>query len=234
MRVNNLVIETTRRCPLECSHCLRGDTQQIDMVAHYLNDFLKPVTEIGMITFTGGEPFLNPDCIEHFINTCKRNNIYVGDFYIATNGLIFNEYSALAEKGLMQIARLYALCCDNDVSSIDISRTQFHEGKIDNSNLLYAFKFVGEREPMSDNSIIAEGRALEYGLGTRSLNTEDLINWDYPEDVTFYLNCKGEVCFDCDFSYETQDEVSISIEEAHTIMKQLEEAEEQNSLEAYG
>ena len=75
MRINNLIIEVTRKCQLKCPHCLRGDTEQIDIETKYINQLLHNVTEINQLTFTGGEPFLNIEAIVHTKNFIKKHNI---------------------------------------------------------------------------------------------------------------------------------------------------------------
>jgi len=41
IEIEDLVIETTRRCNMACPHCLRGPAQNADMPAKYLHDLLR-------------------------------------------------------------------------------------------------------------------------------------------------------------------------------------------------
>jgi len=87
MIVNSLLIEVTRRCQLSCSHCLRGGKQSINIDNRYIDTLLSKVDSINEITFTGGEPSLNCEAIDHFIKIAKKKKIDIGNFYIATNGI---------------------------------------------------------------------------------------------------------------------------------------------------
>lgn len=54
-----------------------------------------------------------------------------------------------------------------------------------------------------------EGRAIETGVGTQSRPVSDIYLDTYENvcDVeTVYVNAKERICFDCDLSYETQEE----------------------------
>lgn len=59
--IYHLAIEVTRRCNMECAHCLRGDAQAVDMTQEIVDRFVDGLEEgmsIGDVTLTGGEPSL--------------------------------------------------------------------------------------------------------------------------------------------------------------------------------
>ena len=91
LSINSLMIECTRRCNLSCKHCLRGDTQNLNMKPRHISALLKNVDYISSVTFTGGEPLLYPQAIDAFIQSVKEFNVDVGNFYIATNGTRASE-----------------------------------------------------------------------------------------------------------------------------------------------
>ena len=53
-----VVIEVTRRCNMNCAHCLRGDAQNLDISIDVIDRFFDAFAngaDISTITFTGGE-----------------------------------------------------------------------------------------------------------------------------------------------------------------------------------
>lgn len=91
MRVEQLILEVTRMCNMSCKHCLRGCSQNVYMTKEMVDTIFKDVDSIGSIVFTGGEPFLNLDIIAYTLEVIKRNNIYVGEFFIVTNGKLYEQ-----------------------------------------------------------------------------------------------------------------------------------------------
>lgn len=219
--IRDLIIETTRRCNLECEHCLRGDARNQDMDEVYLRELLHHVDSIGTVTFTGGEPFLHPQTIFSFIRICEELDVYVSDFYIATNGLLFeprNKDTKLCKTSLLAIISLYAFCQENEISSVDISNDQFHWPRVTEENLLYAFSFTGKKGDFSYEQCIPEGHA-EYFPTDRGKPGNVLDE----EDPQVYLNCDGKILWNCDLSYETQDKEGITIKQAVEILQKAEE-----------
>ncbi len=207
MNVNGLVIETTRRCNVSCSHCLRGNSQPISMKYGYLHSLLSQVNHIGCITFTGGEPTLPSGLrvIEWFINYHYTPN--VDNFYIVTNG------KHRRSKLPYLLNRLWHLCGDNEISGVDISNDVYHDNCEHNfvywleEVMLYEYGIelpVHERECYS---VVQEGRASDWGI--RENEPEEII-WQYVDaemqdkieikEGNLYLNCKGEIIAGCDWS----------------------------------
>lgn len=218
----NLVIETTRRCNLECTHCLRGKRQNLNMNTFFMHQLFKEIDYISCVTFTGGEPTLPSGlkAIEYYINHGPET----GSFYIVTNGKKRRaEFPSLVMK-------LWNFCDDNDISSIDISYDQYHG--VENyqrhtfeawltETMLYEY---GIELPMNRKevyNVIMEGKAKEWG--NREPKKEEIIwNYGYDDDKenievregNIYLNCKGEVIAGCDWSYENQsDHIICTVED---------------------
>ena len=91
--ISMLALETTRRCNLNCAHCMRGLSQNVDLskdiVDRVLSDFR--VYKFSHILFSGGEPTLNPDIIVYTIDKIISENIDVYEIAMVTNGQIFNK-----------------------------------------------------------------------------------------------------------------------------------------------
>ena len=84
--IENLLVETTRRCNMRCAHCLRGGNQQKDLDTNIVDSLLAGVEEIHELNFTGGEPSLNPDAMWYFLAKCRELSIPVHQVWLATNG----------------------------------------------------------------------------------------------------------------------------------------------------
>jgi len=222
--INNFVFEATRRCQLECEHCLRGDSENKDIKWTYLNELLQHVDYIDHITVTGGEPFLYPQAIIDFVNLCNLYKIEINSFFIATNGIIHETKSKLADHGLMAIIKLYSICKDNEYSSIRISNTKYHGINTSDANLLHIFADTHyEGADWIPQSYIAEGRGA--GLWGTSKTEHNEIDWDDLSNVVVYLNCNGKILWNCNLSYETQKIEGISIEEALPILHSIRQKE---------
>ena len=93
MKINlyNLAIEVTRRCNLKCPHCMRGPSQNIDMTRETMYMALYMFDSVEHITFSGGEPLLNPDLIIYAIDTIIEEELKVDNISITTNGQLFSK-----------------------------------------------------------------------------------------------------------------------------------------------
>ena len=218
MDVYNVVIEVTRRCNLDCPHCLRGDVQPLTMSEEFVRDFLKPISYISTVTFSGGEPSLPSGIkgIERTLDWLDRWRVDVGSFYIATNG------KRLGESFRALIRRLYFFCSDNETSRVDISNDKWHSDtprylsdELESLNYELQEDLVGFKMPSSpqwEPQVIREGRAV--GWGNREYEGDELLWREYEynggglelHEGAVYLNCKGNVVTGCDFSYKSQDD----------------------------
>ena len=206
------MIEVTRRCNLRCEHCLRGDTQPVDldpqMFKLFLDKLALNVERIYTVTITGGEPFLVPEIILECIEIIREHEIEVGRLWVSTNGLITDND---VQDAVLAILRYNIETGENGYPGVKISSDQFHE-PLNNEEKAWWSVFSGvevEDDRVVDTKyIIPEGRGKDvsemdrplFGLPTR-LDLED--DESFEGDV--YLNVKGNVSIGCNFSYETQD-----------------------------
>lgn len=87
----NLTIETTRKCNMKCAHCLRGNSQNVDIDYRYIDNILDQTEVIGHLDITGGEPTLNLNALEYILNGLCKRGIPLLEFGLNTNGLIYSE-----------------------------------------------------------------------------------------------------------------------------------------------
>jgi len=200
MNISNLIIEVTRKCNMNCGHCLRGCSQGVDINNQYITDVLEKIKSIGSVTFTGGEPMLNPSAISHFERLC----IDVGHFYIATNG------KEMTNEFMRVVLDLYLICDWKESCLIEVSNDFYHdvEGQQDSvKEMVMAFRFGGIKGRREDNSMLFEGNFKEIN--------SDNGNYVTPEEYDFengdingglvYINALGNLINGCDWSYESQD-----------------------------
>ncbi len=228
LTLNNLIIEITRKCNLQCNHCLRGTAENKNITKETLEKFLlnNDIKYISMVSFTGGEPSLNTQAIEDFIAICKENNIEIGSFYIATNGV------EAKEKFLKVLLDLYLFCSDNEVSQVEISRSDFHdpqdEAWIDK---LKCLRFVNERDILDYKSIISEGKGKRLNELNGTIDQARKIEI-YPLEVEdneridgeVYLNVNGDICASCNLSYARQVKNRLGNIHNSTLLEMLQKA----------
>lgn len=211
--VRNLILEVTRKCNMVCGHCLRGKAQNIDMSNDIIDMVFSQIGEIGNITFTGGEPTLNMKAIEYFTNTVIEKSYPLQSFWMATNA---KEYSP---KLVTTLLDLYDYCMEysgeEGMCGLAVSQDKFHDATNLSALRKYnALSFYDSSKEIDFNkaSIINEGYAYENGIGTRELREEELSLEFYDDEIIveqLYINAKGDVLVECDYSYESQEEMKI-------------------------
>ena len=208
----NLILELTRRCNMNCAHCLRGHCQNHDMTFEIAKKAIDQFDYINSITFSGGEPTLCEDLIEKIVDYIISNNINVQGFYMASNGMNVSMKTMFALSNLYgYIYRNYGV--DEYQCTFDISLDQYHNSISDmNKGILHSFSFVSERGNIPERGVISEGLANDNGIGCRYLNHYETFDVDDCGDYNcysmVYVNAKGNILPCCDFSYETQDYLS--------------------------
>jgi len=200
-----LVIEVTRRCNMECPHCLRGNAQNLDIDTAYIDRLLDDVSNISSITFSGGEPSLNIQAIEYTLEQCIARHIPVGSFYIVTNG----KMNALPLA--IVCLKWYAYCDDDEMCGLALSKDMFHD-EINSNNefLLRGLSFFREDKFVDwDRSwLLDEGRATDLS-GFKKKYPNMLLNESLAYDLDIecvesmiYLSANGEIRTNCDTAYE--------------------------------
>lgn len=221
--IYNLVIEATRRCNIQCNHCLRGRAQNKNIKKQYVDSLFSKIDYVSILTISGGEPSIAVDSINKIIDSAIENNVEIGSFYIATNG------KKITYPFVKAVERLHSFCSDNDISGVDISNDIYHDEIEDTDafNYLLTFPYVkykwneniypfnrkfdrNGKYIYSEGSIINSGLALENGIGHRNAPL-DFIEIEETEEEfiisegNIYLNCMGNIISGCDYSYEDQD-----------------------------
>lgn len=217
--LSSLVIEVGRRCNRLCDHCLRGKSEDVTIEMKYVEKVFSQISHIGCITFSGGEPTLYGKEIAKIVDYIIEKEILVDDFYVASNGEIYNHDLMCA------LVKLYAYIMDKngyvEVSCYDVSDDQFHDPSDEVVNKLSAFSFFNKRKDIPMQVIINEGLALDNGIGYRYLDYDKKFCVErYDDNLTVelvYLNALGYLYADCDYSYATQKENAVLNCEQHLL-----------------
>ena len=225
IRINQLIIEVTRRCNLQCAHCLRGDRQDLDSTVPP-EQILKGIVEIGDISFTGGEPTLNSGYVKRIVDYIIDNQIHVEGAYMPTNGLIYSaeiveQFRRLLihkfrNTGIEKYPKWIQEELENGTWSIPVSEDIYHKQPDLDTLIRWITCGFYSRDKVIDFSktpVILEGRAADSELDGRecphNYNLEMDVYDDYVEVEMIYVNCKGDILTDCDTSYANQAKHSI-------------------------
>ena len=164
LELDNLAFEVTRRCNMGCSHYLRGESENVDIDCSYIDKALEDVVSVSCLTITGGEPSLNVPAIEHIVNVVKEKEIYIGSFFVATNG------KHITTDFLVALLRLYSYVAEcggeTEICSLALSTDIYHED-INGSNvsLMQGLSFFDTESKANGNykyGVINEGRGRNF------------------------------------------------------------------------
>ena len=206
MNIPNLIIEVTRRCNMQCDHCLRGCQQAKDIDHAYIDRAFSIVDSVNTLTITGGEPSLNVQAIEYILSSAELHGVSIDSFYIVTNGLKVKPDFVIA------CLKLYAYCECKEMCQVHVSNDYYHSCEDSyNTELLDGLSFFSRKFSIEGESyesgLINEGFAAEHGMGYRENKDHGFeIDTDYGiEEGEVYLNCNGDIVSGCDWSYESQE-----------------------------
>lgn len=207
IRLGNLVAEITRRCNMKCPHCLRGNSQRIDMSHDIIYSITSQIDGISMVTFTGGEPSLNSNGIREFMYGFIYNDCPINGFWIATNARFYKEdfYNVLNS--------LYTICGDRESCVLTISGDQYHYRRSDRACEMYSeLPFYSDERMKNIDAwaIVNDGMAKKNQFGEKNITPDMKIKEFYIYgdelfiDDVVYINAKGDVLLNCDLSYQKQ------------------------------
>ena len=201
MYIQTLTLEITRRCNMQCDHCLRGEAQVLDMDLSIIDKVLESGVGISGVVFTGGEPSLYPEAIKYFVDRLRYYGKSISSFYVKTNGKVESLSMAVA------LLDLYSLVDEPEMCHLDVSRDQFHTGN-ENPRLYEGLKFYvpGKHNDYKMDALYNEGLAFDNGWGTRNPESSRFY-FDGEDSVeTVQIAANGNVCGQCDISFEREDE----------------------------
>lgn len=217
MNVTDLVIEVTRRCNMNCAHCLRGDAQDKDANIEDIRALLDCIETVGTITFTGGEPSLVPELLEQILAELKDRDIPIEGFYIVTNG------KEVSDRFLHCLVSFYSyvLEChgEPELCGVALSKDKYHEQiRRENEWKLMSLAFFSKDKYTDFDKWgpIAIGRAASLpGARNRPfIHTLDVSKYEngtagepeYSIDDMLMLTVDGDLLAECDYAYGHESE----------------------------
>ena len=150
--INNLVIEITQKCNMQCYHCLRGAARRNNTSRVMINRIFDLFNGyILNLTVSGGEPSMNIDALEDICdNMIRSDNVH--SVYIVTNGRVYKE------KFLDKVYNLFNAVCYDDGCYDDGC---YDDGCYDNGTSMLAFSFDRYHDACLDSNEIKK-RNLNY------------------------------------------------------------------------
>lgn len=213
LNLQDLTIEITRQCNMSCSHCLRGEPENVNINIKHVDKLFSKLEHIGDLTITGGEPSLHPEIIDQIVESLKKHNVSLDTFYLVTNAKkVTNEF-------MISVLNLYSMCDAIDeefYGGLAISGDGYHDRlNAENVQRLKAFSFTSVREPNEerfDDNLINQGRSVDNYPSIREVNIYACeIEDNYISETGLYLNCLGDLLPDGNLSYDTQREENLII-----------------------
>lgn len=228
--VTSLQIEITRKCNLKCVHCMRGEPQDTSINTKIIDRIFDCIYNCDDITFTGGEPLLEIDLIDYFIDQILKHKWSTKTIQLTTNATIKDKRIINIYKKFCQSTNGYAL--------LRISDDGFHNKEKSKAAYEYYQKFVDLAnkelnrtavylEFVSDDANLTEhmvysGRAIDYINNNEPLFTplgEIPVKYPYLfnhririEDNTIkcgiYISANGNVGLNEERSFENHDKLS--------------------------
>ncbi len=182
-KVDYLGIEITRRCNLQCAHCLRGDCENKDISDATLENTFSNVTEIGTLFLSGGEPFIAPERIEYILSLLNQRNIKVHTISITTNATVLSQRQIDIIHKIEQIAKLDIRFSHDKFHEIEHARKGLTEKFTKNIETFASLGYTNENHSFAVDSdgIRNIGRAKNL---TPSI-LDAINNWRYQTNYTF-------------------------------------------------
>lgn len=203
----DLIFEVTRKCNMQCPHCIRGEAQNVNISKKVIDSVLSQIGSVSVFTVSGGEPLLNLRAINYILNQMNERGVFFQEFWFATNGTILT-------KGVEDLIRnLYYCATDKDISGIRVSIDPYHEDIINRwkwedlkETLNYRdgidinFEMRGAPEP---RYLISDGRAKDNYYSERKPEPSLYLCEDGRISGALYITVYGDLISTCDASYET-------------------------------
>ena len=209
----SFVIEITRRCNMGCAHCMRGDTQNVDISEEVIDTALSKVESISSLTLTGGEPSLNIPAIRYITKRLKDLNIPLGSAYIVTNGKeVSNDF-------IFACLELFMLADEPEFNGLALSQDMFHEDvpmeNVSKLRQLAAFTCEDKNTDFDRVPLLDLGRARNLNSFAKRGPVHDAFIAIVDNGIldlsesTLTVTVNGDLLTECDYAYDDTDGICI-------------------------
>lgn len=134
--VQNLQILITKKCNLNCNHCMRGKQENTSINHEIIDSILNQLINIGTLTIGGGEPLLEIEKIKYIFDYIIKSNIIVEDYGIITNGTIYSEEIIKLFDYMDSYIKRLNDTPDTSYGKLYISYDIFHKTELERLNIL--------------------------------------------------------------------------------------------------
>jgi hypothetical protein len=219
MHANQLILEITRRCNMQCLHCMRGNAQRLDMTPAIVDRVFSQVESVSGLCLSGGEPSLAVPVVEEVTAAIRRHRVEVNNFYIVSNG---KTTPARARKFALALLDLYSCLSypEEELTGLTVSGDAWHEEvKIPEVYKGLGFFMKDRHGPRSEDGVILDGRAKLNGIGRREAQDMDPfdvegfdgagVDGEIRVNNDLYIAANGNVTSQCDMSFARMDGESL-------------------------
>lgn len=156
-----LTLEITRRCGMQCAHCMRGDPQDVQMSSDVIQTLCRKTRRIEELNITGGEPSLGSAALKELVYSLKKHDCKIGAFFCSTNA------QAYAPEFADTLTELYRYCEHPASCMLTISLDQFHSAPdplaLQEYRKLPFYNPINEKGRILKSAVLDEGRQAITG-----------------------------------------------------------------------
>ena len=165
MIIDNLYLEVTRNCTIECEHCLRGNRERKNMSLNTLDNIFKEIKEVKHLLLSGGEPLINIETLEEIPILIKKYNLNINTISIITNGTVKTKRHIKALEELKENCNIFNFILSNDLfHKLEWKRLGIEE-TIDRNFKEYKELFDIKKYPINETyckvSLTEKGKAVK-------------------------------------------------------------------------
>lgn len=231
--LTDLTLETTRRCNIQCEHCMRGYAQRVDLTPEIVDLILDnpEIAKINYIYFSGGEPTLNPKIIIYTIDKIIAQNLNVCAVSMLTNGQVFdielveafNRFNAYRNQKIKEYLANYYF--KDELEKIITANMDGHARIIfsvdsyhqpvslaikraylkASRGLQFSVSYIGQ-EDVYQTGLATFGQKFQYHLKELGYYEDDI---GYTIINNIYVTAKGNIVCDGIGTYEDMDNLNM-------------------------
>lgn len=202
--IGNLTLEITRKCNMNCAHCLRGETQNKNMTDRTIDRIFEILRyeehSIGILSITGGEPTMNMHAILRIYQNLRIRKISLDTFYMVVNGLHI-------PKTFFNLIKKYISFCNVPEGCGVLCSKDYYHDNIPEENRNKLQQFAEENginyydKTCTDTTVLSMGNGVGWNNDYVEINRYSLFDDDINEG-NLYVSCNGNVYPSCDLSYD--------------------------------
>jgi hypothetical protein len=201
MKIHSLVLEITRRCNINCAHCLKGEKQNVAMSFEVIDAVFKKFTDITVLYISGGEITLAREEIAYIKKSILKNKVNIERFFYSINGRYLPDWFIDFSFWLK------GYCNDSDFCFVAVSQDNFYPAYITRVKTMlnkYPDFFIIKDFPNENQTVLKMGKGKYFGNIPVVIFKPKYIK-DRLSNIFLTVNVHGNIYPTCDLSYLMQD-----------------------------